>query len=257
MDKISRELLTDWESLVAEGETSEVLTKLRAVREKTAYKNEILTLSSRWDALSRDQMSATLSSDEESRRENQLNKDLLRLIAAMQRESEGERVEKNLLGAQAAKREVTFPITVLIAAMLLTGLAIGLVSYFAWHKPETTCPNLVDLNGTWEVFTNGGQADLSLGYMKIKQDACEKDFHLSGALNAGTGPAKEIDFTAGIAAIHEGKIVFNYENFDGEKGTCTGIEPGLNGNEFTVVCIDLIGFDRNDEPRSSFRFRKK
>lgn len=257
MEKISSELLSDWENLIIEGELDEVLTNLRAFRNATAYKNEVLVLSSRWDTLSRERLQGVLTSQENERRSNQLNKDLLRLVSALKREKEGKGIDKNLLGAATVKHETSFSATILAAAMLLTGVAIGLVCYFAWYQPAITCPKLVDLNGNWEVFTNNEVKETSLGFVKIAQEHCQKDFYLSGALYSSPAvPQKELDFTAVIAATHEGKIVFNYENFVGEKGTCTGVEPSLNGNEFTVTCIDLIGYDFNDQPVSSFRFKR-
>lgn len=46
--KITNAYLAECEKLLSQDKTSDVITRLMAVREATAYKSEVISLSSRW-----------------------------------------------------------------------------------------------------------------------------------------------------------------------------------------------------------------
>lgn len=95
--KITNQFLTECESLIASGDTGIVVKKLRAMSEFTDYKNELLTLNSRWNKLSREQMNGTLSRESYNLENSKLSQDLIKLVDALSRELAGEKFEHNIL----------------------------------------------------------------------------------------------------------------------------------------------------------------
>jgi len=253
---ISKDYLDDCEDLIARGRPEMVLRQLLQVKEETGYHDDILTLSARWQKLLDEEIEGSLSNEEISRMRRRFNKDSLRIIAAMNRELRGEKVETGILDGHQPlpAREFSFRSMVLsIAAGILIAAAITAAFLY---QPEPDCSGNLDLSGSWEVTATIGSNSDRLGKVNITHDACTTLFLLSGEVQADAD-AKDTDFTAQIGGMSGGQLQFIYENFEGERGVCRGVTPAANEDRFTVHCVDLIGFDRDSSPNTRLVFQRK
>jgi hypothetical protein len=253
---IVKKVLQECEDLIARGRPEEVVKTLLAEKEHTGYKSDVVALSARWQILLDEEIDATMSNDEISLKRRRFNKDALRLVAAMEREASGEKATRSIL-AQAppiGNREFSFK------SMVITALVVaGISALFVWafnFQPEENCSGQINLSGTWEVAFSIKDSLRRTGTVNIAQDLCEKDFLLSGKIE-GVGSNDGVDFTARIGGIHDGEILFVYENFIGERGVCRGVTPSPGSKNFSVRGTDLYGADKDGEPRSRLRFEKK
>jgi len=114
----------------------------------------------------------------------------------------------------------------------------------------------LNLSGTWDIAFSTRDSLKRTGTVNIAQDLCERDFLLSGQIE-DVGSKEGVDFMASIGGIHEGEILFVYENFIGERGVCRGVTPALGSKSFSVRCTDLYGSDKDGEPRSRLIFTKQ
>lgn len=253
---ITKDYLDDCEDLIARGRPEMSLRQLLQVKEETGYHDDIVTLSARWQKLLDEEIEGAVSNEEISRMRRRFNKDSLRIIAAINRELKGEKVETGILDGKRPlpTREFSFRAMVL---SIVAGIAIAaLVTAAFLYQPAPDCSANLDLSGTWAITATMGETSARLGTVNITHDACTSLFLLSGEVQAG-GNAKDTDFTAQIGGISGGQLQFIYENFDGERGVCRGVTPAAGGKKFTVHCIDLIGFDRDSTPNSKLVFERE
>ena len=249
--EIPNTLLQECEALIAQGETEEALTKLFAVKDQTAYKNEVLTLSNRWQELVRNRMSGMLSNQEQALLSSKINNDLLLLLEAMRRESAGERAVSDLFQQEAVGGHRWKPLTQTYIPIVLAALAAWGISYFAYRN--TDCHYNGNLAGTWKVFEINDSTHNELGKINIYQEDCDPFFQLSGAIANRTG--KEVDFSSKIGGVNDGEIYFVYQNFDGEMGVCRGVMPDNDTTILNIQCTDLIGFDRNEQSNLNLKLQ--
>ncbi len=246
---LTKSYLAECEELIAQSKTAEVLNRLIAVKDATGYKNEILSLSSRWKRLDRDTMTGTKSDEERSLAYSRISKNLLTLLAAMSRELDGEKVEKNLFGTSAQPPHTYRPMWQTYVPILLTAIGVWCISYFAYQPAPIDCHQAYNLAGNWDIYTRDSTgAEIKIGDGKIAQDSCSNGFQFSGEVSSLKSPNNPIDFSSRIAGLNDGEILFVYENFDGEMGVCRGVVPGAEDKSIMFSCVDLIGRDRNDSP---------
>jgi hypothetical protein len=253
---ISRDLLKECEDQIARGRPEEVVKKLLAAKDDTGYKSDVVALSARWQILLDEEIGGTLSNDEISRKRRRFNKDALRLLSAMDREANGEKATGSILAhaPPIGYREFSFK-TMIFTTLGVASIAAVIVWAFN-YQPPVDCSGQLDLSGTWVVDFSIRDSLKRTGIVNIVQDICERDFLLSGQIE-GIGSKEDVDFTARIGVIHDGEILFVYENFIGERGICRGVTPALGGKRFSVRCTDLYGSDKDGEPRSRLVFNKE
>lgn len=246
---LTSEYLRSCEDLIGQSKTAEVIVRLMAVKDETAYKSEILSLSSRWKLLDRDTMTGTRSDNERTLEYSRINKHLLTLITAMQRELAGEKPEKDLFGQHQHTATTYRPLWQTYVPIILTGLAVWAISYFAYLPVPPDCHQAYDLNGSWSLFVQDSTgADLQVGEAVIQQDSCMNFFQMSGQILSSEASQRMVDFSSRVAGLNDGEIIFVYENFNGEMGVCRGVEPSKPEKGFFVSCTDLVGRDRNNQP---------
>ncbi|MFT6131230.1 MAG: hypothetical protein ACJATN_002966 [Neolewinella sp.] len=252
---IVKKLLQECEDLIARGRPEEVVKTLLAEKEHTGYRSDVVALSARWQILLDEEIDAILSNDEVSRKRRRFNKDALRLLAGMDREADGVKATGSILShaPPIGNREFSFKVMV-FTTLIVAGIAAALVWAFN-YQPPIDCSDQLNLSGTWEVAFSIKDSLKGTGTVNITQDDCEKDFLLSGQIE-DIGGKEGVDFTARIGGIHEGEILFFYQNFFGERGVCQGVTPALGSKRFSVRCIDLYGFDKDGEPISRLVFTK-
>jgi hypothetical protein len=253
---ISRDLLKECEDLVARGRPEEVVKNLLAAKDDTGYKSDVVALSARWQILLDEEIGGTLSNDEISRKRRRFNKDALRLLAGMDREANGVKATGSILShaPPIGNREFSFK-TMVFTTLAVAGIAALFVGAYN-YQPPVDCSGQLNLSGTWEVAFSIKDSLRRTGTVNIAQDDCEKDFLLSGQIE-DAGSKAGVDFTARIGGIHDGEILFVYENFIGERGVCRGVVPTLGGKKFSVRCTDLYGSDKDGEPHSRLVFTKE
>lgn len=220
-----------------------------AVKDETAYKNEILSLSSSWKRLDRETMTGTRSSEERNLAYSRINKNLLQLLDAMARELDGEKVVKNLFGETKHASQPYRPIWQTYIPILLTAIGVWAISYFAYQPVPEDCHQAYNLAGSWDIFgqdSTGNQIQIGSG--QISQNDCTNVFQFSGEVSSLSNPNTPIDFSSRIAGLNDGEILFVYENFDGEMGVCRGVVPSTEDQSIMFSCVDLIGRERNDDP---------
>jgi hypothetical protein len=232
-----------------------VLRQLLQVKEETGHSDDIVTLSARWQALLDEEIEGAVSNDEISRMRRRFNKDSLRIIAAINRELRGEKVETGILDGNKPlpAREFSFRAMVfsITTGILLAVIGTGLFLF----QPEPDCSANLDLSGTWDIIATIGSKTNRLGTVNITHDACTSLFLLSGEVRADDNEP-DTDFTAQIGGYNAGQLQFTYENFDGERGVCRGVTPVVGSDKFTVQCIDLIGFDYDLSPNTKLVFQR-
>ncbi len=232
------------------------LQQLLQVKEETGYHDDIVTLSARWQKLLDDEIEGAVSNEEISRMRRRFNKDSLRIISAIDRERRGKKVETGILDGNRPLPAREFSFRSMVLSILAGILLAALITAAFLYQPEPDCSANLDLSGTWSISATIGATSARLGTVNITHDACTSLFLLSGEVMADDN-AEDTDFTAQIGGISGGQIQFIYENFEGERGVCRGVTPALDGNKFTVHCIDLIGFDRDSTPNSKLVFERK
>ncbi|MFK8164446.1 MAG: hypothetical protein AB8H12_18520 [Lewinella sp.] len=253
---ISKDLLQKCEDLIARGQPEEVVKNLLAAKDDTGYKSDVVALSARWQILLDEEIEGTMSNDEIGRKRRRFNKDALRLIAAMDREANGEKATQSILSQAPpiSNREFSFKVMVTTAVVMAV-----IASAFVWafnFQPEEDCSGQLNLSGAWDVEFSIGDSTRRVGEVNITQDDCEHDFVLSGQIEA-IGGNDDVDFSARIGGISKGELLFFYQNFAGEQGVCRGVTPALGKTSFSVHCIDLYGFDKDGEPKSRLKFTKQ
>jgi hypothetical protein len=253
---ISKDLLKECESFIARGRSEKVVKTLLAEKENTGYKSDVVALSARWQILLDEEIGGTLSNDEISRKRRRFNKDALRLLSAMDREANGEKVTRSILSQAPpiGNREFSFK-TMIFTALGVASIAAAIVWAFN-YQPSVVCSGQLNLGGTWDVTFSIGDSVRRVGEVNITQDSCENDFTLSGQIEA-IGSEDDVDFSARIGGISKGELLFYYQNFAGEQGVCRGVTPALGKTSFSVHCIDLYGFDKDGQPRSRLKFTKQ
>ena len=253
--QLTKTYLDECEQLIGQSKTAEVLKRLLTVKDETGYKNVILSLSSRWRLLDRERMSGTTSSDEQKRAFSRINSNLLRLIDAMRRELDGEKVDKHLFADTKPAAHIYRPVWQTYVPILLTALGVWAISYFAYRPVAVECRQEYDLAGKWEVtFKDSLGEHQVIGSAQIKQDSCQNSFHLSGEVYSSI-QNRTVDFSSRIGGLNGGEIILVYENFDSEMGVCRGVIPADDSGGFMVSCVDLIGRDKNNEPELQLWFR--
>lgn len=253
---ISKELLQECEDLIARGRPEEVVKTLLTEKDHTGYKSDVVALSARWQILLDEEIDATMTNDEISLKRRRFNKDALRLVAAMDREANGEKATRSIL-AQAppiGNREFSFRALV-GTTVLVAGVAAALVWAFN-YQPPVDCSGQLNLRGTWNITFSARDSLQRTGTVNIAQDDCEADFVLSGQIPT-IGGIDDVDFSARIGGINAGELLFFYQNFAGEQGVCRGVTPAIGSNTFSVHCTDLIGFDKDGEPKSRMVFTRQ
>ncbi|MEM9835261.1 MAG: hypothetical protein AAF828_02085 [Bacteroidota bacterium] len=257
--KITESFIDECQVLIGEGETEAVIDRLLQVKGQTAYKNQIIGLAGRWKVLERARLNDSISSEEMNQRTNRLNQHSLQLLDALKGEMNGEDIEDillptSMLGTGDGSRK--YALGLLLGGMALAAIAAFGISFATLKSPARPCEERISLSGSWLLSARVEGEEITLGEVSIHQDECVSKFRLSGMISAAAQENKEIDFSSKMGDVYNGEILFYYENFDGEKGVCRGVEPARNKDSFTVMCTDLIGFDRNDEPNLQLVFRR-
>lgn len=252
---VTAEFIETCESLIAEGRTDAVVGKLLDVKAETAYRPDILNLSSRWQTLTEDEINGTLSSEEEGRKQRRISKDILRLLGAMDREAKGQKPQPGLLDTRRPLPAREFGFKTLVGGILVGSLLAAVGVFLFQYQPEVDCSGRLNLNGAWNISAQVGSTGKRVGTVNIKHDPCTPLFLLGGEVkrNAESG---DTDFSARTGGLKDGEIQFIYENFDGERGVCRGIAPAIGGTSFTVHCVDLIGFDKDGSPKTTLVFSR-
>ncbi|MEO1517863.1 MAG: hypothetical protein AAFV95_22775 [Bacteroidota bacterium] len=250
--ELTQSLLRSCEDLLAESKTDVAIAELLKVKEQTAYKNDLLNLSSRWNQFSHKNRNGLLSSQEQSLSSSRINNDLLLLLDAMKKELKGEKVVKNLFQPPANKSSFRSILLRTYLPILLTALMVWGLSKEYYQEPPVTCNGKVNLAGTWAIFfptEDGGEE--RAGRAVIHQKACMDFFQISGTMKRSN-----VDFSSKIGGINNGSLYFVYENINGEKGVCEAVVPSPGKNEFTAHCFDEIGFDRDKKARITLILRR-
>lgn len=254
--EITREFLRQCEELIAMGDAKKAIDQLLDVQDKTAYKTHLLNISNRWKKFNSDQIIGRLSSESESQQTSQLNDDLLRLIAALERELDGESFDKSLFSQNSSAH--SHP-TILqkYLPLVLTALAVWGICFFAYRQPKSECKTneKVDINGEWTIISE--MTKEQVGFLNIRHKKCQSYLEISGGVKTLKQPSKEVDFSSKIAGINDGEILFVYENFDGEIGLCRGIAPLENDDQFSVRCTDLSGFNKDGKDQITLTFNRE
>lgn len=254
---LTKTYLAECEELIAQSKTADVLQRLLAVKEETAYKEEILSLSSRWRRLDRDTMTGTKSEEERNLAYSRINKHLLVLLEALSRELSGEKVEKNLFSTHPTPIHLYRPLWQTYLPIVITALGVWAISFFAYQPAPEECHQTYNLAGRWDIYAKDSTGNqVQIGNGQITQEECTNTFELSGEVSSLLHPDNPpVDFSSRIAGMNGGEILFVYENFNGEMGVCRGVIPSVANNSFMLSCLDLVGRDRNDSPELNLWFR--
>lgn len=253
---VTKDYLDECEDLIARGRPEMALRQLLRIKEETAYHEDIVTLSARWQKLLDEEIDGAMSNEEISRMRRRFNKDSLRIIAAVKRELRGEKVSTGILNEAPPLPNREFSFRSMVFSILAGVLFAALLTAAFLYRPAPDCSGNLDLSGTWGITANMGDTEAHVGTVNIEHDACTTLFLLSGEVAAGD-QSGETDFTAQTGGISGGQLQFIYENFAGERGVCRGVTPSRGANTFTVHCTDLIGFDRDSTPNTKLVFLRE
>ncbi|MEL6868040.1 MAG: hypothetical protein AAFP19_26690 [Bacteroidota bacterium] len=251
------ELLQDCENLIAKGNVNSAIKQLLLQKEQTKYKKELLSISSRWEKMRHDEMTGLLSSDESQRERSRLSAALLQLLEVLKKETQGEKVLGEDFSLIDERRKKTQPIWPIVLPWLISVVALAFIVFYLPRPAD--CPKVLRLEGEWELVHMQNDLTQSVGLATITQEACSSYFQVSGILHdRDTSGIQKAKFSSKIGGIHDGEILFIYENFKGEMGLCRGVLPSdKEVTQFEVTFYDIYGYDKDDATSGDMYFRRK
>lgn len=252
---IAIEEIQQCESLVASGRTSKAIEVLLKEKDQTAYKQELLSISNRWRKLDRESMANVLSDSERAVQEGKVNRSLLLLLTVLTREYHGEKpspVELANLRSETAsspKKKVVQWIP-----WIVTALALGVLAWqLSLPTTHVDCAEVAQIDGDWKITLITVKGNEEQGQATIRQNACNGYFTISGQVDL---EADDLIFSSRIGGIHDGEILFVYENLNGEIGLCRGVLSGLAPDSFSLHYYDIEGFDQQEDSGGRMHFSR-